>query len=234
VQIKSFPTAAETAAAAARYIQGYAVESIDSRGSFKCAFSGGKTPWVMLEHLSRCAVPWQKCHLFQVDERVTPAGDDSRNLSHIQGNLINRACIPASSIHPMPVECDSLTDSAREYEHTLISICGDPPILDLVLLGLGTDGHTASLIPGDPVLKVKSKCVGLTGEYHGVRRMTLTFPTLNAARIKLWLVTGKGKADILKAFLENDLTFPASGVSKDEAIVFADDSAMSNLAQNRA
>ncbi len=91
-----------------------------------------------------------------------------------------------------------------------------------------------SIFPGDPVLEVNSKCVGLTGEYHGVRRMTLTFPTLNAARIKLWLVTGKGKADILEAFLENDLTLPASGVSKDEAIVFADDSAMSTHTQNRA
>ena len=134
----------DTAMAAARCFQQCALESVDARGRFTFALSGGRTPWLMLGELSGIALPWRDCHLFQVDERVRPYGDEARNLTHIERTLLREVPIPAKAVHPMPVEAHDLQSAAEEYSSTLAAICGTPPILDLVLLGLGTDVHTAS------------------------------------------------------------------------------------------
>lgn len=225
MQSRIFANPHDTALAAARCFQQCAQESVNARGSFTFALSGGHTPWLMLGELSCIALPWRDCHLFQVDERIAPYGDDTRNLTHIERALLRKVQIPVQAVHPMPVEANDLQSAAEEYSATLTAICGTPPILDLVLLGLGADGHTASLVPGDPVLDTESMFVAITQTYQGSRRMTLTFPVLNLARRLLWLVTGAEKATVLHQLLRSGQSIPAGRVSQRQATVFADEAA---------
>ena len=157
------------------------------------AVSGGHTPWQMLRALATKDVPWKDVHVVQVDERVAPAGDPDRNLTHLHESLLEHAPLRREQIHAMPVEAADLEAAAERYAKTLKEIAGSPPVLDLAHLGLGPDGHTASLVPGDPVLNVSDRDVALTGVYQGRRRMTLTYPILNRSRRILWLVTGNDK-----------------------------------------
>ena len=122
----------------------------------------------------------------------------------------------------MPVETEDLERAAAEYAQTLQRECGSPPVLDLVHLGLGPDGHTASLVPGDPVLDVCDKDVALTGSYQGRRRMTLTYPTINRARRVLWVVTGAEKVQMLHRLLHGDTDIPAGRVGREKSLVLAD------------
>ena len=122
----------------------------------------------------------------------------------------------------MPVEAPELESAAERYAETLKTIAGSPPVLDLVHLGLGPDGHTASLVPGDPVLNVTDSDVALTGVYQGRRRMTLTYPILNRARSILWLVTGKDKVAALARLREGDPTIPAGRIQRNQALLLAD------------
>jgi 6-phosphogluconolactonase len=185
--------------------------------------SGGRTPWVMLRALSgRDDVPWTHVHVLQVDERIAPGGHADRNLTHMCATLLAPGQSAAPQIHAMPVESEDLDEAAARYVQTLAGLAGSPPVLDLVHLGLGPDGHTASLIPGDPVLDVEDADVALTGMYQGRRRMTLTFPALNRARRVLWLVTGKDKAAMLARLQGGDPTIPAGRVRQDRAVVLAD------------
>lgn len=218
----------EVALAASRFFQQCAQDSVRARGRFAFALSGGRTPWLMLEVLSGLELPWTCCHLFQADERVAPVGDEARNLTRIERGLLRKVPIPAPSVHPMPVRLHDLPGAAEEYSATLTAVCGSPPILDLIVLGLGADGHTASLVPGDPVLHAKSKSVGTTRLYQGTRRMTLTFPVLNRARQLLWLVTGKEKAGVLKQLLDGDPSIPAGRVCRHQAMVITDEAAAAN------
>jgi 6-phosphogluconolactonase len=210
------------AQAAAAMIAAEAATAVHARGRFTLAVSGGRTPWLMLRDLAEQAVPWDAVHLLQVDERVAPAGHPDRNLTHIQETLLQRAPLCPGHVHAMPVNATDLVGGASEYAQTLRDIAGVPPVLDVVHLGLGPDGHTASLVPGDPVLAVADADVALTGVYQQRRRMTLTFPALNRARRILWLVTGSEKAPMLERLRAGDESIPAGRIRRDRAVVLAD------------
>jgi 6-phosphogluconolactonase len=203
--------------------------AVAARGRFTMAVSGGRTPWAMLRILAGEDVPWAGVHVVQVDERVAPAGDPDRNLTHLGESLLERAPLRAQQVHAMPVESSDLDAAAASYAATLREIAGSPPVLDLVHLGLGPDGHTASLVPGDPVLEVADRDVGLAGPYQARRRMTLTYPTLDRARRILWVVTGSEKAGMLVRLRDGDRTIPGGRVCRDNARVLADRGAAARL-----
>jgi len=210
---------------AAEIIAAEARATVAERGRFIMAVSGGHTPWKMLRALANEKVPWEGVRVVQVDERVAPAGDPDRNLSHLRESLLEHAPLRPEQIFAMPVESPDLDAAAIRYAMTLKEIAGSPPVLDLVHLGLGPDGHTASLVPGDPVLNVTDSDVALTGVYQGRRRMTLTYPILNRARRVLWLVTGNDKVDALARLREADTSIPGGKIHRDQAMVLADQAA---------
>ena len=189
------------------------------------AVSGGHTPWVMLRALANQDVPWATVQVFQVDERVAPDGDPNRNLTHLYESLLVHAPITREQIHAMPVNLPDLDASAKEYAATLEKLLGRPAVLDLAHLGLGPDGHTASLVPGDPVLNVTDRDVAATGVYMGHRRMTMTYPMLNRSRKILWLLTGAEKAAMLPRLQAGDPTIPAGRIGSAQAFVLADKAA---------
>jgi 6-phosphogluconolactonase len=195
------------------------------RGRFVMAVSGGHTPWIMLRALASETVPWQAVHIVQVDERVAPAGDPDRNLTHLQASLLDAVPLRPQQIHAMHVESSDLEAAAKQYAQTLNEIAGSPAVLDLVHLGLGPDGHTASLVPGDPVLEITNSDVALTGIYQGRRRMTLTYPVINRARRILWVVTGAEKAEMLTRLGNFDASIPAGRICSQAAMVLADSAA---------
>lgn len=207
---------------AAAVIAAEARAAVAARGRCVLAVSGGRTPWAMLRALAREDVPWGAVHLFQVDERIAPAGDPERNLTRLQENLLAHAPLPFGQVHAMPVEAADLAAAAAAYAAALREVAGVPPVLDLVHLGLGPDGHTASLVPGDPALDVADAEVALAGPYQGHRRMTLTFPAINRARRVLWVVTGTEKAPMLARLRGADRTIPAGRVRQDRAMLLAD------------
>lgn len=217
-----FADADAVAQQAAALIAGEARAAVAARGKFVMAVSGGKTPWIMLRDLAREDVPWNAVHVVQVDERVAPPGDPDRNLTHLRESLLEHAPLRAEQIYPMPVESRNLESACIRYALTLEEIAGSPPVLDLVHLGLGPDGHTASLVPGDPVLDVKDADVAITGIYQGRQRMTLTYPMINRSRVVLWLVTGSEKAGMLARLQAGDDSIPAGRVRSDHAVVLAD------------
>jgi 6-phosphogluconolactonase len=176
----------------------------------------------MLRALAQEDVPWRGVHVAQVDERVAPAGDPDRNLTHLQESLLEHAPLRPEQIHAMPVESTDLQDAAKRYALALREVAGSPPVLDLAHLGLGPDGHTASLVPGDPVLNVNDLDVALTGVYQQRRRMTLTYPMLNRSRRILWLVTGNDKADAFARLRNGDASIPAGRIEGSQAVVLAD------------
>ena len=214
---------------AAEVIAAQVGPAVAARGRFLLAVSGGRTPWQMLRTLAREPLPWDRIHVFQVDERVAPAGDPDRNATHL------RACfegtpLGSDHIHAMPVEDADLDGAARRYAATLQELAGTPATLDLVHLGLGPDGHTASLVPNDPVLAVADRDVALTGVYQGRRRMTLTYPILNRARSILWLATGNDKAEVLPRLRDDDQSIPAGRIRRSGALIIADQAAAARLA----
>ena len=217
---------------AAAFIAEKAREAATVRGRFIVAVSGGRSPWAMLRAFADERVPWEKIHVVQVDERVAPEGHADRNLTHLRTSLLDHAPLRPDHIHAMPVDASDLEATARQYSRILQEIAGAPPVLDLVHLGLGPDGHTASLVPGDPVLDVTDADVGLTGVYQGRRRMTLTFPVLNRSRQVLWLVTGSEKAEMLVRLRDGDRSIPAGRLCQDQALVLADRAAAKYLGPN--
>jgi 6-phosphogluconolactonase len=207
---------------AASFIAAEARAAVADRGSFVMAVSGGHTPWIMLRDLAEEDMPWSGVHVVQVDERVAPAGDPDRNLTHLRESLLEHVPLRPEQIYAMPVEAPDLQAASALYVRTLGSIAGSPPVLDLVHLGLGPDGHTASLVPGDPVLEIKDADVAVTGLYQGRRRMTLTYPMINRSRRVLWLVTGSEKVGMLARLRAGDVSIPAGRVRADNAVVLAD------------
>ena len=215
---------------AAEIIAADARAAVVARGRFVVAVSGGRTPWLMLRALADDQdVPWADVHIVQVDERVAPAGHADRNLTHLRESLLEHAPLRLEQIHAMPVESPDLEAAAARYAATLRQIAGSPPVLDLVHLGLGPDGHTASLLPSDPALDVTDSDVALAGPYQCRHRMTLTYPILNRARRVLWVVTGEDKAGMLARLRDGDPSIPAGRVRQDRALVLADRAAAERL-----
>jgi len=212
----------EAAPKAARFVADTARAAIAARGRACLAFSGGRTPWKMLRALAAETLPWHDVHVFQTDERAVPPDDPARTLSQLRDVLLSRVPLPPQHLHPMPVMEGDLAAAARRYAATLEQIAGAPARLDLVHLGLGADGHTASLVPGDPVLDVRDADVAVSGPYQGHPRMTLTYPALNRARAILWLVTGTEKAEVLPRLCAADTAIPAGRVNPDHATIIAD------------
>jgi 6-phosphogluconolactonase len=233
MKLEVFDDPDSVARAAAATIAADARSAIAARGRFTAAFSGGHTPWIMLRALANEDVPWASIQIFQVDERVAPGGDPDRNLTHLRESLLQHAPLRPEQIHAMPVEAADLESAATQYARALQDIAGSPAALDLVHLGLGPDGHTASLVPGDPVLDVISGDVAMTGIYQGRRRMTLTYPVLNRARRILWVVTGSEKTEMLQRLLDGDLSIPAARVSREQALLLADRAAAGRLTAQR-
>lgn len=207
---------------AAAIIAAEARAAVAARGRFVLAVSGGKTPWIMLSALATEVVPWKHVHVVQVDERVAPAGHADRNLTHLRVSLLEHASLNLDQIYAMPVEVPDLEAAAARYARTLREIAGKPPVLDLVHLGLGPDGHTASLVPNDPALDVNDVDVAITGVYQGRQRMTLTYPMLNRSRQILWVVTGAEKVFMLKRLQDGDASIPAGRIRRDPALILAD------------
>jgi 6-phosphogluconolactonase len=178
MRIEALADADSVARAGAALTAEEARGAVAARGRFIVAFSGGHTPWKMLRALADEKMPWPGVHVVQVDERVAPAGDPDRNLTHLRESLLANCPLRPEQVHTMPVESADLDTASSQYALTLRDIAGAPAVLDLVHLGLGPDGHTASLVPGDPVLDVTGADVALTGVYQGRRRMTLTYQSV--------------------------------------------------------
>jgi 6-phosphogluconolactonase len=212
LEVEVLPDADAVAERGAQIVAAAASVAVASRDRFALAVSGGRTPWAMFAALAG-RMPWEKVTIFQVDERIAPDGDPDRNLTQLQRSLPPGG---AADVRAMPVWADDLDAAAAMYSEAL------PAALDLVHLGLGPDGHTASLVPGDPVLAVQDRDVALTGAYQGRRRMTLTYPALNRARQILWLVTGDDKVDALRKLRAGDESIPAAWISTENAHVLAD------------
>ncbi len=213
-ELKIVPDADAAARATAETIADRARQAVSERGAFTLALSGGTGPWQAFRLLAELDVPWEQTEIFQVDERVAPPGDDDRNLTHLQESLPAAA---VARLRPMPVNADDLEAAAAEYAALL------PAQFDLIHLGIGPDGHTASLVPGDPVLDVTDRTVAITGgEYQGRIRMTLTYPPIDGARELLWLVTGDSKVEPLKKLLAGDPSIPAGRVRAARSLVIAD------------
>ena len=229
MKIEVYRNADTVAQKAAALVAAEARTAVAARRVFVMAVSGGHTPWLMLRALADEDVPWDAMHVAQVDERVAPVGHPDRNLTHLRESLLEHAPLRPEQIHAMPVESSNLEAACEEYALTLRAIAGSPPVLDLVHLGLGPDGHTASLVPGDAVLEIKDADVALTGLYQGRRRMTLTYPILNRSRQVLWLVTGSEKAGMLPQLRVGNAQIPAGRVCADRALVLADRTAAGRL-----
>jgi len=229
MRIEALADAESVARVGAALTAAEARAAVAARGRFIVAFSGGHTPWQMLRALADEPMPWDAVHIVQVDERVAPAGDTDRNLTHIRASLLARCPLRPEQVHAMPVEATDLEAGCTSYALTLQEIAGAPPVLDLAHLGLGPDGHTASLVPGDPVLDIAGADVALTGVYQGRRRMTLTYPILNRSRRIVWVVTGREKAEMLARVCSGDRSIPAGRISQEQALVLADREAAARL-----
>jgi 6-phosphogluconolactonase len=229
MNIEVVDTAESVAQKAGEFIAKEARNAVAAQGRFVMAVSGGHTPWLMLRALGTADLPWPAIHVAQVDERVAPGGHPDRNLTHLRESLLDHAPLLPEQIHDMPVELADLETAAAQYATTLRQIAGSPPVLDLIHLGLGPDGHTASLVPGDAVLGIKDADVAVTRPYQGRRRMTLTYPVINRARRVLWVVTGSEKAEMLNRLLDGDESIPAGRICRERAAVIADKFAAQRL-----
>jgi 6-phosphogluconolactonase len=186
------------------------------------ALSGGASPVPLFRELAQLDLDWSAVHVFQVDERVVPRGDPARNLTTIEQVLVREGPLPAERLHAMPVEADDLAAAAAAYGERLAEFAGTPIELDAIHLGLGADGHTASLFPGDATTQVTDRSVVVTGEHAGYRRLTLTYPVLNAARRVVWFAVGPGKAVVVQGLAAGTLKAPAGGVNRAMAVLVAD------------
>jgi 6-phosphogluconolactonase len=215
-ELQVFDDVESLAIAAATYVAERSRAVEDREAAFTVAVSGGKSPWIMLGHLAKEPLPWEHWRVFQVDERAVTREDDARNLKHIEAAL-GPTSVP---ILEMEVDDPDLFAAADRYADLL------PDTFDLIHLGLGPDGHCASLVPHDPVLQVTDRRVAVSGPYQGTMRLTLTYPALSRTRQLLWLVSGEDKRDALAKLLAGDRSIPAGAVEAPASLVMADRAAM--------
>jgi 6-phosphogluconolactonase len=226
-EIEVMPSAASVAERAAELLARYVRDDVARSGRATLAVSGGRTPLRMLEALAATSLPWQLIDFFQVDERIAPAGHADRNATTIAAALAGPLLRHADAFHWMPVEDADPDAAARRYAAALRSAAGSPPALGTVHLGLGADGHTASIFPGSPLTEAplaepQHSDVAVTGEHLGRRRMTLTLAVLNGARRILWVVTGADKQSALAGLVAGDPSIVGSRVRRSGALVLAD------------
>jgi 6-phosphogluconolactonase len=216
-ELEAYPDPDSVARAGAEYVASTARAAVAGTGRFRFAVSGGRTPWAMFDHLTKLDMPWETTFIYQADERVAPRDHPDRNLLHLLEHLGE---VPVEIV-PMPVENADLDAAADEYARLL------PNRFDLVHLGLGQDGHSASLVPGDPVLEVTDRLVApCQSIYQGRRRLTLTYPALALAGQLLWLVTGQDKRGALERLLAGDTGIPAALVEAGASLILADAAAV--------
>jgi 6-phosphogluconolactonase len=211
---------AAAAAAAAEVLHDALAATLERAERASLAVSGGSSPGPMFAALAASTLPWERVELFQVDERVAPEGDAARNLTGLIDRL-GPEVVGRVALHPVPVNLGP-DAAAAEYERALAERLGPSPVLDVVHLGLGDDGHTASLVPGDAALEVADRDVAATGYYRGHRRVTLTYPALDRAALLVWLVTGADKAVPLAQLLAGDPAIPAGRVRAARSVVVCD------------
>ncbi len=207
---------------AAESLGGAVRAAISARGTCSVAFSRVANTDVLLSVLADSDLPWEHVHVFQVDERVAPDDDLARNMSALRRGLLDHVEIPEKNVHSMPVNLVDLGAAADDYAAILREVCGTLPVLDVIHLGLGVDGHTASLLPADPVLGVTDRDAAPTGVHDARRRLTLTYPVLNRARRIVWIVTGGNKAAALGRLVAGDTDIPAGRVERSRAVAFSD------------
>lgn len=215
--VRSADPAGEAASRIAALLDG----AVATRGRASLAVSGGSSPRLMFAALAEADLDWSVIDVVQVDERVAPDGHADRNATDLQALLVGPAGIPAGNVHLMPVAVGTPEQAAEAYAGVLAGVLGDPPVVDVVHLGLGDDGHTASLVPGDPVLEVTDVDVAATGPYQGRRRVTMTYPLLARARHRVWLVTGEEKAAALARLVAGEGDDPAVRVRREASVVVA-------------
>lgn len=223
------PTPAAVAQAAADWLRDEIEAAVAQRNRCLLALSGGRTPWEMLTALAAEPLPWSRLEVYQVDERVVPKDDARRNARRLEEVLLAPGRLAPSAFHGMPVDARNLELAATDYEAALERAAGLLPVLDVVQLGLGADGHTASLFAGDPVMSMQDRDVALSGPYDDTRRMTFTYPLIDRARRILWIVTGAEKADAVFRLLAGDASIPGARVAKVRATLFVDEAAASQL-----
>jgi 6-phosphogluconolactonase len=223
MQIEICPTATAAGTRAAELIAGRLHTAVAERGYGTVALSGGGTARRLLPELTSIALPWPHIHVFQVDERIVRADDERSNMRAIRF-AFEKSDIPADHLHHMPVASASPAEGAAEYAVDLGAIAGSPPRLDVVHLGLGDDGHTASLVMGDRAVEAIG-VVAVTGLYEGVQRMTLTLRVLNLARFRVWLVCGQSKRSVVKRLLAGDPEVIASRILMQDSILVLDEAA---------
>lgn len=214
----------ELALAAAGFIGEQGRLAIAERGMFSLALSGGRGPHGMFEALAREKLDWTRVHLFQVDERAAPLESPERNFRAIVALLVDRVAIPCEQLHPMPVAREDLEAAAADYAATLGRVLGAGLVLDLVHLGLGEDGHTASLLPGDPAADSGAPVI-VSQEYQGFRRLSLNYTILSGARQRCWFVTGAAKSEVLPRAVDGDAGIPAGRISREDTWFFVDQAA---------
>lgn len=211
------------ATVAAERLSGLLQRTNARKGFCTVAFSGGGTPIPMFEALAGAGVDWASTEIFQVDERMVPPGHADHNFTALDRHLLSRAPVPGERVHPMPTEDADPRQAARRYEQELGRSA--PGGLDIVHLGLGDDGHTASWPPGDPVTGCTTALVALAGPFRGHLRMTLTPAAVRGAAQILWLVSGSDKAEALRRLIDNDPGIPAWHARKKGSLIFADEAA---------
>jgi 6-phosphogluconolactonase len=225
MEVRRHPDVGGLALAAAELILADCQQALATRSSYyTIGLSGGRTPAHLFRALAGLPMPWSRVHIFQVDERVAPADSEDRNLTRLSDCLLDHVDIPSANVHPMPVESEDIASACRRYEDELQRVT-DGQALDMLQLGLGDDGHTASLAPEDPILDVTDRAIWHVASFNGLPRMSMTYPLINRASRRMWLAVGAAKADMCSRLVASDHTIPAGRVASENAVLLVDDAA---------